>query len=183
MGDLLPVAAQRPPRAGWMIAGLLAAAVGLGAGAGVLILGGAAAPQDRDITIYAKQYSFDPPVIHANLGDRLHLKLVSLDVVHGFFLEGFDVDAEILPQQKNALVRHPSQGDQRVEQEEIAVVVDKTGKFRYRCSHTCGAMHPFMAGELIVAPNHSLHGGIGASLGLLVGFTLVVRRRAPREPV
>ncbi len=166
-------------RTRWRTAAILAAAVGLGAGAGILLFNTSGPPKDRDITIYAKQYSFEPPIIRANRGDRLHLKLVSLDVVHGFYLEGYDVDAEILPQQKNALVRHPSQGDQRVEQEEITVVATQTGKFRYRCSHTCGALHPFMSGELIVAPNHSLHGGIGASLGLLVGFALVVRRREP----
>ncbi|MHB8875648.1 MAG: cupredoxin domain-containing protein [Myxococcaceae bacterium] len=164
----------------WKILLVLAAAVGIGAGGAVLIFDRAGAPQDRSITIFAKQYSFDPPVIRANRGDRLHLTLVSLDVVHGFYLEGHDLDAQILPQQKTILVRRPSQGMAQVEQEGLDIVAEKTGKFRYRCSHTCGALHPFMAGELIVAPNHSLHGGVGASLGLLVGFALVARRRAPK---
>lgn len=171
-----------PPRA-WTRskrAGLLVAAMGVGASAGILAMAGSEPPQDRDITIYAKQYSFDPPVIRANRGDRLHLTLVSLDVVHGFFLEGHDVDAEILPQQKNVLVKHPSRGEARVEQEVIDVVADKTGKFRFRCSHTCGALHPFMSGELIVAPNHLLHGGMGACLGLLLGFGLLVTQRGLR---
>jgi len=159
------------------VLGLLA-----GAAAAVLLFAGTDPPQDRTITVFARQYAYEPSVIRANRGDTLHVKLVSLDVTHGFYLEGHDVDAAVLPQQAKILVRRPSQGDAETEQDEIVVRTDRPGKYRYRCSHTCGALHPFMAGELIVAPNHLLHAGIGASAGLLLGFAAFVSRRPRAKP-
>lgn len=158
-------------------AAVVALSIGLGAAACMLAFGRTDAPQERHITIRARQYAYDPPVIRVNRGDRLVLDLVALDVVHGFYFEGYDLDAEVSPQTRKFKVRHPSLKDDWQEQEELVIVADKPGKFRFRCSHTCGALHPFMNGELIVAPNRVLHAGIGACLGLLVGCVLVVGRK------
>ncbi|OGQ79860.1 MAG: hypothetical protein A2289_21470 [Deltaproteobacteria bacterium RIFOXYA12_FULL_58_15] len=158
----------------------VATAVAIGATVGTLALDQTEPPQDRQILVRARQYAYDPPVIRANRGDRLFLKLVALDVVHGFFLEGYDLDVEITPQQNKFKVRHPSRHDDWAEQEEVIVVVDKPGKFRFRCSHTCGSLHPFMSGELIVEPNHVLHAGLGAGGGLFLGSVVIAWRRAHR---
>lgn len=131
------------------------------------------APERKDFVIKARQYSYEPPKLDVNLGDTLYIKLVSLDVIHGFYLEGYDIDAEIKPNVKQFKVRKPSEGFNWKDTSEISIVVNKTGKSRYRCSHTCGNMHPFMQGEIIVHPNRLLHISIGVLLGFVVSILFI----------
>jgi cytochrome c oxidase subunit 2 len=134
-------------------------------------------PIRRDILIKARQYAFEPSVIRVNRGDTLHIKLVSLDVVHGFFVEGYDLDAEIFANQKTFNIRHPSTDEEWLEVDELVIIADRRGKFRYRCSHTCGSLHPFMQGELIVEPNTPNHAGFGGVFGLFIGMMWNFARR------
>ncbi len=131
-------------------------------------------PRDLHLTIRAREYAYDPPVIRVRRGDRLHVRLVAQDVLHGFYLEGYDIEAEVRPATRLIRVRHPSKGDGWTEQKEIVIVADRTGKFHYRCSHTCGFLHPFMNGELVVGPNHLYHVGLGACAGLFLGFVMFI---------
>ncbi|HDZ22136.1 hypothetical protein LCGC14_0302200 [marine sediment metagenome] len=127
---------------------------------------------DVDLMIYAQRYSFDPPIIRLNKGDRVSINLVTRDVTHGFFLEGYDIDAKIRPGDSSddsvLLIRHPSKHDDFQEVDRIIFTAERTGKFRFRCSQTCGYMHPFMQGEMIVSPNYELWGGIGLVTGVAV---------------
>jgi cytochrome c oxidase subunit 2 len=138
----------------------------VGAASAAYAAGSLGRGEKREITVTARQYAFDPPRIHVNKGDEVHIRLVSDDVVHGFYLEGHDVNETILPQAAN---------------KEVVIHADRRGKFRYRCSQTCGSMHPFMTGELIVGPNTPLHAGLGGIVGLSVGllmFFALTRKKA-----
>lgn len=137
-------------------------------------------PVKREILIKARQYAYEPEKLEVNKGDTLIIKLVSMDVVHGFYVEGYDIDVEILPNQKEIKVRRPSKHEDWQLAEEIVIITDKTGKFRYRCSHTCGTMHPFMQGELIVQPNTPYHASIGGVIGFAIGL-LISFRKAGRK--
>ncbi len=97
---------------------------------------------------------------------EIHLRLVSTDVVHGFFLEGHDIEAEIRPGSLTSWVRHPSTGEDFRETEEIVFTAGRPGKYRYRCSVTCGTLHPFMQGEMIVRPNNLYRVSLIATFGL-----------------
>ena len=128
----------------------------------------------KDFDIKARQYSFDPPRIIVNKGDEIHIRLASLDVIHGFFLEGHDISALIEPGKPGFKLRHPSKDEDYAHAEEIVFTANRTGKFRYRCSHTCGAMHPFMQGEMIVRPNYPFLVGVGGAGGLLIAMFAVL---------
>jgi plastocyanin len=140
-----------------------------------------AAPQERYVNITAHKYAYDPAVLRVNKGDRIHITLVSSDVTHGFYLEGYDLDAQVRQGEFTFLVRHPSKSKEYESTDEISFVANRTGKFRYRCSNTCGYMHPFMQGELIVSPNYLYSISVGMSLGLAVGMMWILRRPESRE--
>lgn len=134
------------------------------------------APQERRFTITAHKYAYEPNTLRVNRGDRIHIRLLAGDVTHGFYLEGYNLDAKARPQDTTFWMRHPSTGGNYQAVEEISFVANRPGKFRYRCSQTCGYMHPFMQGELIVTPNYLYSTSVGLSLGLGVGMLLIFRR-------
>lgn len=168
--DLLARASRGRWRPVTLLGGVVILSAALAVGAGL----GAGEPRDLHLTIRAREYAYDPPVIRVRRGDRLHLRLVSQDVLHGFYLEGYDIDAEVRRARRVIRVRRPSKGDGWTEQKEIVIVAARAGKFHYRCSHTCGFLHPFMNGELIVEPNHLYHAGLGACAGLFLGFVILI---------
>jgi heme/copper-type cytochrome/quinol oxidase subunit 2 len=131
-------------------------------------------PVSRNIVVKARQYAYEPEHINANKGDTLNINLVSMDVTHGFYVEGYDIDAQVQSNLATIKFRHPSQGYKWQDTNMIVIIANKTGKFRYRCSHTCGTMHPFMQGELIVNPNNTLHAGLGGTIGFMAGMLLMI---------
>jgi heme/copper-type cytochrome/quinol oxidase subunit 2 len=155
---------------------VLAAVVACGA-VGYLAAPEPPPPQERAITIRARQYAFEPEVLRVNRGDTLRLSFISEDVVHGFFLEGHDLDVKIFPLEPEFEVTRPSSPDSSERVREVVLTVEKEGKYRYRCSHTCGYMHPFMQGEMIVAPNRLLPASMGMGFGVLLGSLAVTARR------
>ena len=153
------------------VAALLVAGAAL---AGGLIPQPSTSPQERRITMTARQYAYDPPTLKVNQGDTIRLRIESTDVLHGFYLEGYSIDAKIIPESPYLELANPGRPNERTKKvEEIVFVADRTGKFRYRCSHTCGTMHPFMNGELVVEPNRLFGAGVGSFVGLLLAGGLL----------
>ncbi|HEY65824.1 MAG TPA: hypothetical protein G4O02_14780 [Caldilineae bacterium] len=111
------------------------------------------APVQRVIHINARQFAFDPPRIRVNRGDQVTLVLHAIDVVHGLYLDGYDVNLKAVP---GLSAR-------------ATFIADRVGKFRYRCSVTCGNLHPFMIGELIVGPNTPLWRAIALTIVAATG--------------
>ncbi|OGL05070.1 MAG: hypothetical protein A3H48_01845, partial [Candidatus Rokubacteria bacterium RIFCSPLOWO2_02_FULL_71_18] len=110
----------------------------LGLAAGLLPFAGAAvaprAGREVEIPLTVRKFEFSPPRISVESGDRVTFRIRSLDITHGFAVEGTDIDATVLPGRE---VR-------------VTVPATRAGKIRYRCSVTCGPLHPFMVGEIVV---------------------------------
>jgi heme/copper-type cytochrome/quinol oxidase subunit 2 len=132
----------------WIVIGLLALVI-VWAPSPIAL----AAPSDRHFRIEASSYQYTPEAIHVNPGDHVTIDLVSTDVVHGLYLDGYDLNVTADPGQTTSL----------------SFVADRAGSFRFRCSVTCGAMHPFMIGKLNVGSNDLLWRAIG--LGVLAVVT------------
>lgn len=120
------------------------------------------APQERTFRIDAGQYSYSPSDIQVNPGDTVTFELVSTDVVHGLYVDGYGVSVEADPGQTATLT----------------FTADTPGSFRFRCNVTCGAMHPFMIGRLTVGTNHWLYRAIGLAGLAVLGVLVWTKRRA-----
>ncbi len=96
---------------------------------------GAAGP--HHVQIAASQYDFSPGVINVNKGDKVTIKLASTDVVHGLYLDGYDLEVTADPGQSTTLTFS---------------------------SVTCGPLHPFMIGKLKVGNNTLLWRGVALSV-------------------
>ncbi len=119
-------------------------------------LPGVSGATTREIALDATQYEFAPGRVHVNQGDRVVITLTASDVVHGFYLDGYGLERRVEPGIA----------------EQIAFTADRPGKFRFRCAVSCGPLHPFMIGELIVERNTPYWRAIGvvlvAAAGMLV---------------
>jgi len=115
---------------------------------------GTAPATTHTISLNAAQFAFEPGRTQVRQGDRVVIELTASDVVHGFYLDGYGLERRVEPGVM-----------QRIE-----FIADKAGKFRYRCSVSCGPLHPFMIGELVVAANTPYWRAIGVMLVAAAGM-------------
>jgi len=119
----------------WVVGALVLALVALALVAPLPVAG--SPPQERRVVLSARSFAFEPGIVRVNRGDTVVVRLEATDVVHGLYLDGYGLSAVAEP-------GRPA---------EITFVADRTGTFRFRCSVSCGNLHPFMIGKLVVGPN------------------------------
>jgi heme/copper-type cytochrome/quinol oxidase subunit 2 len=146
-------------RAQWWMGGIAVSLVLLALLAPLPVIG--AAPQARHIAISAHSFAYEPGTVHVNRGDTVVIDLASTDVVHGLYVDGYDVATQAEP-------GRPGQ---------LTFVADHTGAFRFRCNVACGNLHPFMIGKLVVGPNLTWLRAIAATLITAVGALAVFWKR------
>jgi len=126
----------------------------------------ALAPIQRTFRVEASQFAYLPAVLEVNPGDTVTIELVSTDVVHGLYLDGYGVSVTADPGQTASLT----------------FIADKMGSFRFRCNVTCGALHPFMIGKLQVGANTWLWRAIAltvlAAVSAIMLLTHPIKRQA-----
>ena len=119
-------------------------------------------PQARTFRIDARQFAYFPSELKVYAGDTVTIQLVSTDVVHGLYMDGYDISIEADPGQTATLT----------------FIADKPGSFRFRCNVTCGAMHPFMIGKLTVGGNDWLLRSISLAALAVVGVFVSRKQKA-----
>ena len=105
----------------------------------------AAEPVTRTIRVEASQFAYQPAVIRVNPGDTVTLEIISTDVVHGIYVDGYGVSATADPGQTARLT----------------FVAGRSGTFRIRCNEPCGPLHPFMIGVIQVGNQSKIVRAIG----------------------
>jgi heme/copper-type cytochrome/quinol oxidase subunit 2 len=118
----------------------------------------------RRITLDARQFEYMPERLDVNRGDTVIITLMASDVTHGFNLDGYGLERRVTPGMS----------------QEIMFTADQPGKFRYRCSVSCGQLHPFMIGELVVNANFPFWRAVGLIAITLIG-TLVYLWKSERK--
>jgi heme/copper-type cytochrome/quinol oxidase subunit 2 len=94
-------------------------------------------PEAKVFHIHASSYEYLPGLIRVNPGDEITIHLTSTDVVHGLYLDGYGLE----------IIADPGQS------QKLTFTADRSGSFRFRCSVTCGDLHPFMIGKFSVGYN------------------------------
>ena len=131
------------------------------------------------ISLEAKKYGYSPSRMVVNKGDTIVLKPTSLDATHGFLLDGYPL--EFIMRKGATFLKYTWEDDDGGLQSdwdrvpEVEFVAAKAGKFTFRCTQTCGNLHPFMIGELIVKPNSSYYLLISLSIWLVFSLLLYIR--------
>ena len=110
----------------------------------------------KEFHVKLSRYKYTPSMIRVNQGDRVRLVLEGMDLEHGFYIDGYDLEAK---------VRH---ADVKV----LEFLADKAGSFKIRCSVVCGPFHPFMTGKLVVEPNQSFL--VSSALSLATPFAALI---------
>lgn len=121
----------------------------------------------KQFNINAGNFSFTPSILRVSPGDQVSITLISTDVTHGIAIPEYGIE----------LIAEPGRSATNT------FIADRSGVFRFQCAITCGDLHPFMVGKLIVGDRTTYRYGIAilisAVLATIIGlFTRSTMKRA-----
>lgn len=119
-------------------------------------------PENRLFRIEASQYAYNPGILKVNKGDEITIELLATDVVHGIYIDGYELQTSADPGQIATLT----------------FTADRPGLFRFRCIVPCGQLHPFMLGKLQIGNNLLL---VRAILMVAVAFVSFFLWKTPLQ--
>lgn len=129
---------------------------------GMMVVAAALSAEERFFVVKAKKFEYSPNIIKVRKGDHVRIRLISEDVHHGFFLDGYNIETSAYPGKEGSL----------------EFIADRAGRFSFRCSVTCGDFHPYMVGYMHVTPNTKLWAGLLIVLfGGVGSFVLIMKRK------
>jgi hypothetical protein len=141
---------------------------------GALVFLAVAAPlwiRSRTPLIHARMADsggWSPDVIHAQVGQPLHLRLTSDDVVHGFAVGQMDMHSVDLEPGKVT---------------DVTLDFPKPGRYTFYCTRWCGINHWRMRGTIEVSGDTPASATSSAPMYVKLGIELDAPRAAPVTPV
>jgi cytochrome c oxidase subunit 2 len=107
----------------------------------------------RIISVTAKDFDFEPAVIHMKVDERVELDVTSSDKTHGIRISTFPDGARV----NTAPGLSFANGEdcwklKKGEMVEIGVVPTEPGTYTFTCCKLCGSGHKKMRGQIIVDP-------------------------------
>ncbi|QSR86769.1 cytochrome c oxidase subunit II [Candidatus Methylacidiphilum infernorum] len=92
------------------------------------------APGKYKVVVLGQAWMFNPPAIELPVGADVTFYGTSLDIDHGFYVAGTDINMMLLPGQVSVLSHK----------------FDKPGLYRIICHEYCGTLHHLMTGTITV---------------------------------
>ncbi len=93
-------------------------------------------PDSYELQMLARMWAFQPSVVRLPVGSTVDLYVTSQDIIHGFKIEGKNVNLMAVPGAINYM----------------RVTFDEPGEYFFACHEFCGAAHHTMAGRIIIEP-------------------------------
>lgn len=112
-----------------------------------------AEPPPRIIAMTAKNFEFDPAVIHMKVGDKIRLQVISTDRTHGLHISAFPDGAKANTAPGLAFIFGEDCWKLK-KSESVPVDIEATepGTYSFLCCKLCGSGHKRMKGQIIVEP-------------------------------
>ena len=106
------------------------------------------------IAVNAKKYEFMPSEIHVKQGEKVELRVHSLDVTHGIKLDLYPEGAKSKGAPGLVFDQPDANGKvQKGEDQILDFTAQEPGTYDFKCARICGMGHGRMKGKLIVDPS------------------------------
>jgi len=105
----------------------------------------------RIIAMTAKDFEFDPAVIHMKVGDKVRLEVISSDRTHGVHISAFSDNAKVnTPPGLAFIFGEDCWKLKKGESVPVDIEATEPGTYSFQCCKSCGTGHKRMKGQIIV---------------------------------
>ena len=110
-------------------------------------------PPPRIIPMTAKDFEFDPAVIHLKVGDKVRLHVISSDRTQGLHINAFPDGAKAnTPPGLAFIFGEDCWKLKKGESVPVDIEATEPGTYSFRCCKSCGTGDKRMKGQIIVEP-------------------------------
>ncbi len=110
-------------------------------------------PPPRSIAMIAKDFEFDPAVVHMKVGEKVRLQVIATDRTHGLHVSAFPDGAKAnTPPGLAFIFGEDCFKLKKGESVPVDIEATEPGTYSFHCCKECGNGHKRMKGQIIVEP-------------------------------
>jgi len=107
----------------------------------------------RIIAMAAKDFEFDPALIHLKVGEKVQLRVISSDRTHGLHISAFPDGAKVnTPPGLAFIFGEDCWKLKKGESVPVDIEATEPGTYSFQCCKSCGTGHKRMKGQIMVEP-------------------------------